>query len=33
MSSLAKRAAQGRAILLAGVFINLLLAMVKMSAG
>ena len=33
MSSLAKRAAQGRAILLAGVFINLLLALVKMSAG
>jgi cation diffusion facilitator family transporter len=33
MSTLAQRAAQGRAILLAGVFINLLLAVVKMTAG
>jgi len=33
MSSLARRASRGRSILLAGVFMNLLLAVVKMSAG
>jgi len=33
MSSLAQRASRGRSILLAGVFMNLLLAVVKMSAG
>lgn len=33
MSSLAKRAARGRAILLAGVYMNLVLAVVKIAAG
>ncbi|NDB41213.1 MAG: cation-efflux pump, partial [Betaproteobacteria bacterium] len=33
MSSLSQRASRGRAVLLAGVLINLILAVVKMSAG